>query len=298
MLVVSNKLHELIKAHVEEAYPEEGAGFLIGVNGEVKQILPLSNAREDDARHNRFLITPEDYLKAELTADRLRLSLIGVFHSHPDCPNIPSEYDREWAQPFFSYIITRVDEGMAVNSRSWRLVEDRSKYEEEEIKMTSQTLQKVDHSALKTNQLFIISLSVLAFILNLPILAGFVALVMGIGSFLKVPGFGFVYKTLLKPRGWVKPDVVYDNPEPHRFSQILGFAFMTASSVALFLGASGLGWTLVWIVVALAALNAFGGFCVGCAIYYWLSRFNIPGFTKQPPSGTIPGMKPKVGASI
>ena len=107
---------------------------MLGVEGEVKQILALSNAREDEARHNRFLITPEEYLKAELTADRLGLSLIGVFHSHPDCPNIPSEYDREWAQPFFSYIITRVDRGKAVNSRSWRLVEDRSTYEEEEIK--------------------------------------------------------------------------------------------------------------------------------------------------------------------
>ena len=136
MLVVSNDLIEQINKHVEEAYPEEGAGFLIGVEGEVKEILALPNAREDEARHNRFLITPEEYLKAELTADKLGLSLIGVFHSHPDCPNIPSEYDREWAQPFFSYVITRVDEGKAVNSRSWRLIEDRSKYEEEEIKIS------------------------------------------------------------------------------------------------------------------------------------------------------------------
>ena len=133
MLAVSNDLIEQINKHVEEAYPEEGAGFLIGVEGEVKEILALPNAREDEARHNRFLITPEQYLKAELTADKLGLSLIGVFHSHPDCPNIPSEYDREWAQPFFSYIITRVDEGKAVSHRSWRLIEVRSKYEEEEI---------------------------------------------------------------------------------------------------------------------------------------------------------------------
>lgn len=122
-----------IGKHVEEAYPEEGAGFLLGREGEVKEIFPLPNAREDEARHNRFLFTPEDYLKAELKADSLGLSLIGVFHSHPDCPNIPSEYDREWAQPFFSYIITRVDNGRAVNHRSWRLMEDRSKYVEEEI---------------------------------------------------------------------------------------------------------------------------------------------------------------------
>lgn len=133
MLAISNDLVECVNRHVEEAYPEEGAGFLLGVDGEVKEILPLPNAREDEARHNRFLFTPEDYLKAELKADDLGLSLIGVFHSHPDCPNVPSEYDREWAQPFFSYVITRVDAGKAVNHRSWRLVEDRSKYDEEEI---------------------------------------------------------------------------------------------------------------------------------------------------------------------
>jgi len=136
MLVIPNRLIEQINAHVESAYPDEGAGFLVGDEGEVKEILPLSNAREDSARHNRFLITAEDYLKAELKADGLGLSLIGVFHSHPDCPNVPSEYDREWAQPFFSYIITRVDEGKAVSHRSWRLLEDRSKYDEEEIKIS------------------------------------------------------------------------------------------------------------------------------------------------------------------
>ena len=135
MLAISNELIEQINKHVEEAYPEEGAGFLIGVECEVKQIFSLPNAREDEARHNRFLFTPEDYLKAELKADSLGLSLIGVFHSHPDCSNVPSEYDREWAQPFFSYIITRVDDGKPVSHRSWRLVEDRSKYEEEEIKI-------------------------------------------------------------------------------------------------------------------------------------------------------------------
>jgi len=162
--------------------------------------------------------------------------------------------------------------------------------------MTSQTLQKVDHSILKTNQLFIIALSLLAFILNLPVLAAFVALVMGIGSALKTPGFGIIYKSILKPRGWMKPDVLDDNPEPHRFSQIVGFVFLTAGSVALFFNLIVLGWTLVWIVIALASLNAFGGFCVGCAVYYWLARLNVPGFGKQAPEGTFPGMKPKAEA--
>lgn len=132
-LSIPKELLDQIHEHGEQAYPEEGAGFLIGSDGRVDSILPLKNAREDEARHNRFLITPEDYLNAELTADRLGLSLIGVFHSHPDHPNRPSEYDREWAQPFFSYIITTVNKGKAIESRSWRLLEDRSRFEEEQI---------------------------------------------------------------------------------------------------------------------------------------------------------------------
>jgi proteasome lid subunit RPN8/RPN11 len=134
-LDISKELLDQVHAYGEKAYPEEGAGFLLGSEGRVENILPLDNSREDGARHNRFLITPEDYLKAELTADRLELSLIGVFHSHPDHPNRPSEYDREWAQPFFSYIITSVDQGKAVESRSWRLLEDRSRFEEETIQV-------------------------------------------------------------------------------------------------------------------------------------------------------------------
>ncbi|MGB8981552.1 MAG: M67 family metallopeptidase [Anaerolineales bacterium] len=135
-LAIPKELLDQIHAHGAAAYPEEGAGFLIGEAGRVASILPLDNSREDGARHNRFLITPEDYLQAELTADRLGLSLIGVFHSHPDHPNRPSEYDREWAQPFFSYIITTVNQGKAIESRSWRLLEDRSKFEEETIQIS------------------------------------------------------------------------------------------------------------------------------------------------------------------
>src|SRR6185436_11209968 len=164
--------------------------------------------------------------------------------------------------------------------------------------MTSQTLQKVDHSALKTNQIIIITLNILAFIFNQWWLVAFVALVMGVGSALKIPGFGFVYKFILKPRGWMKPDVVDDNPEPHRFSQIVGFVFLIAGSVALFSNLPVLGWTLTWIVIALASLNAFAGFCVGCAVYYWLARLHVPGFGKQPPAGTFPGMKPKASANV
>jgi proteasome lid subunit RPN8/RPN11 len=139
MLYLSERVLGQIQTHGEEAYPEEGAGFMLGTNEEqrtVMAIFALSNAREDTARHNRYLIKPEDYLKAEIEADRLGLQLIGVFHSHPDHPNRPSEFDKEWAQPFFSYVITSVDSGKAIESKSWRLLEDRSKFEEEKIKFT------------------------------------------------------------------------------------------------------------------------------------------------------------------
>jgi proteasome lid subunit RPN8/RPN11 len=138
MLRLSPELLAKIHAHGEQAYPEEGAGFLLGADRDeraVTAIYPLSNAREDAARKNRYLFTPEDYMKAELEAERLGVILVGVFHSHPDHPNQPSEFDREWAQPFFSYVITSVRSGKALESRSWRLEEDRSEFHEEQIKL-------------------------------------------------------------------------------------------------------------------------------------------------------------------
>jgi proteasome lid subunit RPN8/RPN11 len=139
MLEISKEVLFKIHAHGEAAFPDEGAGFLLGSDGtprRITAILGIVNAREDAARHNRFLITPQDYLKGELEADRLGLSVLGIFHSHPDSPNNPSQYDRDWAQPFFSYIITSVYAAKAVESRSWLLAEDRSHFDAEEIKVT------------------------------------------------------------------------------------------------------------------------------------------------------------------
>ncbi len=110
--------------------------MLGSADGELRQviaILGLSNAREDTARHNRYLLTPQDYLRGEQEGERLGLDVLGVFHSHPDHPNRPSEYDREWAMPWFSYLITSVQAGRSAESRAWRLVEDRTEFVEEMI---------------------------------------------------------------------------------------------------------------------------------------------------------------------
>lgn len=155
---------------------------------------------------------------------------------------------------------------------------------------------QVDHSAIRTNQALIIGLSVVAFILDYPWLVALVALIMALGTIFKVPGFGFLYQRLLKPLNLLKPDILIDNPEPHRFAQGFGAVVLTLGVIALVLKASSLGWGLVWLVIALAALNLFVGFCAGCAVYYWLGRLELPGFIRTPPGDTFPGMRPKTKA--
>jgi hypothetical protein len=155
-----------------------------------------------------------------------------------------------------------------------------------------ESLERIDHSALAVNQIVIILLGALAFVLDRPWLAAFVAAVMLIGTLVGGPGFGFLYRFLLRPAGWVRPNVLLDHPEPHRFAQGLGGVVLLAGALAGLAGLSALGWGLVWLVMALAALNAFGGFCVGCFLYYWLTRLGVAGFSKAPPAGTFPGMRP------
>jgi proteasome lid subunit RPN8/RPN11 len=141
-LEISSEHLDQIHAHGEEAYPGEGAGFMLGnTDGDlrvVRAILKLPNAREESARHNRYLLTPRDVLHSEQEAAKLGLDVIGVFHSHPDHPNEPSEFDRDWAMPWFSYIITSVKSGKAAGSRSWRLTDDRSAFDEELIQVNSE----------------------------------------------------------------------------------------------------------------------------------------------------------------
>lgn len=154
--------------------------------------------------------------------------------------------------------------------------------------------QQVDHAAIKTSQGLVIGLNILAFLLDLPVLAAVVTLFMLGGSILGQPGFRFVYRWLHKPLGLIKPEVLEDHPEPHRFAQTVGGGFMLAGTLLLFFGLVGVGWGLVWLVAGLAALNLFGGFCVGCAMYYWLNRLQVPGFIKSPPPGVaLPGRRPE-----
>ncbi len=134
---LTEEQHSQIQAHGEKTYPYEGAGLMLGLieeNGRhVHQLIFLENAKEMAEQHNRYLITAEDILQAEQQAASQGLSILGVFHSHPDHPNLPSDFDREYAIPWYSYLITSINQGQASGSRCWRLEDDRSGFQEEEI---------------------------------------------------------------------------------------------------------------------------------------------------------------------
>jgi proteasome lid subunit RPN8/RPN11 len=137
MLIVSASVLRAIQAHGEAAYPNEGAGLLLGqvaaADKTVVDILPLDNEWEAGEQYHRYLITPQDMLRGETEAARRGLDVLGIFHSHPDHVAEPSTMDRDWALPWYSYIITSVQKAKAVVSRSWRLREDRTAFDEETI---------------------------------------------------------------------------------------------------------------------------------------------------------------------
>lgn len=126
-----------IRRQAETTYPHECCGLLLGrsdADGKlVTALLPLENERQD-SRHNRFLIAPETLFRSEKEARTLGLDILGFYHSHPDAPAIPSEFDREHAWPTYSYIIVEVLSGTAGRLTSWLLADDRTRFEPEQIR--------------------------------------------------------------------------------------------------------------------------------------------------------------------
>ena len=121
-----------IRHHGREAYPHECCGALIGLGGLVTAALALPNTT-DDVPRRRFLVRPNDYQAAERHAAELEAGLLGFYHSHPDAPARPSRYDLEHAWPVFSYVIIGVDGGDPGQMTSWRLRNDRSAFDEEQL---------------------------------------------------------------------------------------------------------------------------------------------------------------------
>ncbi len=138
MLQLSLQDLDEIAAHGERDYPHECCGLILGQLQEngikvALETFPISNAREEEAKRNRFLIRPEELLRGEQYAVKNELDVVGFYHSHPDHPAVPSGYDLEHAWPVYSYVIVSVLEGRAKESRSWTMEADRSRFNEEEI---------------------------------------------------------------------------------------------------------------------------------------------------------------------
>jgi len=138
-------VRQAIREHGAHGYPHEVCGALLGRevaaggNGlaglrEVTAVLPLENRRDDSPR-NRFSVTAEDVLRAERAAAERSLELLGWYHSHPDHPARPSEFDREHAWPWYSYVILSVAQREPGEMTSWRLADDRSGYAAECIEV-------------------------------------------------------------------------------------------------------------------------------------------------------------------
>jgi hypothetical protein len=141
----------------------------------------------------------------------------------------------------------------------------------------------VDHNAIRVNQTLLISLLALAYVVDLRALVAFVAVVLL--STAAAPSLGLftrIYRHILRPAGIVKPDIRVDNPEPHRFAQLVGGICLTIGAIGLLAGAEVIGWALAGMVAALASLNLFAGICVGCMMYYWFNRLGVPGFERAP----------------
>ncbi len=133
----------------------------------------------------------------------------------------------------------------------------------------------VDRNALRTNQVAIVALVSVAFLLNLAWLVLLTGLALAMGALQpRVAPFQLLYHRVLKGRA-LRPDVQPEDPAPHRFAQALGGTFLLAAAVALLGGAPGVGWTLAWLVAALALVNLLFGFCAGCFLYAQLARLGL-----------------------
>jgi proteasome lid subunit RPN8/RPN11 len=140
MINLATQHRNEIVAHGERDYPYECCGLLLGSFADdglkaIAEIYPISNAREEQAKRNRFLIRPEELMRGERNAETKGLNIVGFYHSHPDHPAVPSQYDLEHAWPLYSYIVISVSAGAAQDLRSWEMEPDRSRFAEEEISL-------------------------------------------------------------------------------------------------------------------------------------------------------------------
>jgi proteasome lid subunit RPN8/RPN11 len=128
-LTITSGVDAAIRIHGQQTYPHECCGALVGRDGAVNAIVALPNTTDEGPRR-RFMVRPSDYQLAARRATELGGELLGFYHSHPDHPARPSQYDLDHAWPTFAYIIVAVADGTATDMTVWYLQEDRSRFEE------------------------------------------------------------------------------------------------------------------------------------------------------------------------
>jgi proteasome lid subunit RPN8/RPN11 len=137
VLMSSDQL-EAIKKHAKSTYPEECCGFLLGVDSALRTIhraLSAANANSQ-SRRNRYNIDPMDFVRADEEARRSNLTLVGIYHSHPDAPAKPSQFDLEHAWPWYTYLVLSVMNGVPNGVSAWVLSEDRSNFLQDDLRIS------------------------------------------------------------------------------------------------------------------------------------------------------------------
>ena len=131
------EIDRAIRKHGSDAFPHECCGFLLGRDQDslrnIQEALPAENVRGDDEKHNRFTINPKTFMLVEKQIRGSGLEVLGFYHSHPNAPAKPSQYDVDHAWPIYSYVIVSVRDGRPKEMTSWTLQEDRSGFNEQEI---------------------------------------------------------------------------------------------------------------------------------------------------------------------
>ncbi len=135
MIAIEKEAEQIMFNDALQAFPHECCGCMFGTEDEkgnrlVTKTSPVYNSAVEN-RERRFIISPKDYINAEKFADENNIQFLGIYHSHPNHPAIPSEHDRVAAQPWFSYVIISVAENKIQHTRCW-VLNDNSQFDEEQ----------------------------------------------------------------------------------------------------------------------------------------------------------------------
>lgn len=137
MVEIKQGILQKILDHARTSYPHECCGILLGNLTSPKHITDAVKAENTNKERavDRYEMNPDELLKIEREARQAGLEVVGVYHSHPDHPSRPSEFDRQRGWPEYSYIIVAVKGGTETEAKSWTFIEEDEPFGEEELKV-------------------------------------------------------------------------------------------------------------------------------------------------------------------